>query len=113
MAASDFVLVPSRREPCGLTQFYGMRYGALPVAHAVGGLLDTVQDAGAGDGSTGTGILFREPTPAALLDAVDRALALGDRTEAYTQVQRRAMSMDFSWTKPARQYADLYASLRT
>lgn len=112
MAASDFVLVPSRREPCGLTQFYGMRYGALPVAHAVGGLLDTVQDAGAGDGSTGTGILFREPTPAALLAAVDRALALRGREDAYIQVQRRAMAMDFSWKKPAAQYADLYASLR-
>ncbi len=112
MAYSDFLLIPSRYEPCGLSQFYGMRYGALPVAHAVGGLVDSVTDVGAGDGSTGTGILFHEPTAKALLNAVDRALALRAKSAAYAMVQKRAMQSDHSWAQPARQYAQLYDSVR-
>ena len=110
LAASDFMLMPSRLEPCGLSQFYGMRYGALPVAHAVGGLADAIHDVKE-DGSEGTGILFRRPDREALMSAIDRALDLRSRPIAYAAVQRRAMEQDLSWHQPARAYADLYAKV--
>lgn len=110
LSASDFLLVPSQYEPCGLSQFYGMRYGALPVAHAVGGLVDAIQDA-TPDGTAGTGLLFKEASAAGLLGAVDRALALRLAKEAFAAVQIRAMSQDFSWSKPAAAYAKLYADV--
>ena len=73
-AGADFVLVPSRFEPCGLVQMYAQRYGALPVARATGGLVDTIVDCDA-KLETGTGFLFEEPTADALLGAVERAIA--------------------------------------
>lgn len=112
MAFSDFLLIPSRYEPCGLSQFYGMRYGALPVAHAVGGLVDSITDIGAGDGDEGTGVLFREPSAKALLAALDRAIALRGQPSAYDAIQQRAMQADHSWSQPARRYAQLYDSVR-
>ena len=110
MAASDLLLIPSRYEPCGISQFYAMQYGTLPVAHAVGGLEDSIADASA-DGSTGTGFKYREPTGAGLLSAIDRGLALKAVPTAWRAVQQRAMSQDLSWAIPARQYAELYARI--
>ena len=74
--AADLVAVPSRFEPCGLVQMYAQRYGALPVAHATGGLKDTIVDCDA-KLETGTGFLFEEPTADALLGATERAIAVG------------------------------------
>lgn len=113
LAASDFLLIPSRYEPCGLSQFYAKRYGALPIAHAVGGLADTITDVGAGDGSTGTGILMKELRPDTLLASVDRALALQSKPAAYAAVQKRAMQQDHAWTASAQRYVELYASAVT
>lgn len=110
LAASDFLLIPSRYEPCGLSQYYAKRYGAIPIAHAVGGLADTIADIGAGDGSVGTGILMNELTPDTLLASVDRAITLKSRTSAYEAVQQRAMLQDHSWPRSARQYVELYAA---
>lgn len=110
MGASDFLLVPSRYEPCGLSQFYAMRYGTLPVVHAVGGLADSVADVKPNEGA-GTGIVFRGATTDNLLAAIDRGLVLKAQPAAFSAVQRRAMGQDFSWTRPAREYVRLYESL--
>jgi len=113
MAGADIVLVPSRFEPCGLTQLYAMRYGALPLVRRTGGLADTVVDANAvtlADGSA-TGFVFDQESSEALLEAAQRAIALyGDRA-SWRRVMRQAMSRDFSWAASARQYEAVYAAL--
>jgi starch synthase len=101
-AGADMFLMPSRYEPCGLNQMYSQRYGTPPVARATGGLLDTIMD---GE----TGFLFEPAESAALVAAVKRALALYADARRWRELQRRAMTRDFSWAGSARQYADLYA----
>ncbi|MCZ7644279.1 MAG: glycogen synthase GlgA [Planctomycetota bacterium] len=110
-AGSDALLMPSRFEPCGLNQLYALRYGTVPIVHAVGGLGDTVTDAteaALADG-TATGFAFQEFTPQGLLGAVDRALALrqGDPA-AWTRLQRTGMGQDWSWPRSAERYVELY-----
>jgi starch synthase len=108
-AGSDLVLVPSRYEPCGLVQMYGQRYGALPVAHATGGLVDTIVDCD-GKLETGTGFLFEELTADALLGATERAIA-ARALPRWPGLVRRAMRLDRSWDRPARRYDQLYRAL--
>lgn len=108
-AGADLVLLPSRYEPCGLVQMYAQRYGALPVAHATGGLVDTIVDADA-KLETGTGFLFGEPTADALIGAVERAIA-ARALPRWPSLVRRAMRLDRSWDRPARRYEQLYRSL--
>ncbi|HWU86296.1 MAG TPA: glycogen/starch synthase, partial [Kofleriaceae bacterium] len=108
---SDLFAMPSRFEPCGLGQLYAMRYGAVPVVHAVGGLRDTVIDAGAAADAP-TGIRFDEATPRGLRAALERAVALYRDRDAFARVQRGALARDSSWTAPAHEYAQLYRSLR-
>lgn len=107
VAASDAMLVPSRYEPCGLSQFYAMRYGTLPVVHNVGGLADAVEDIDP-DGTKGCGITFQGMTPLHLLAAVDRVVSLHADAAKWKAAQRRAMVRDFSWTAPAKAYLDIY-----
>ena len=102
---SDFFLMPSRFEPCGLGQLYAMRYGSIPIVHAVGGLRDTVID-------PSTGIQFHAATTSALIEAVERAVKLFADHDALTSTRRHAMTRDSSWTASAQQYAELYAALR-
>jgi starch synthase len=109
LAAADLVLIPSRYEPCGLVQMYGQRYGALPVARATGGLIDTIVDCDA-KLETGTGFLFDDTTPEALLAATERAIAARTLPRWSTLV-RRAMRLDRGWERPARRYDQLYRSL--
>ena len=113
IAGSDSIVVPSRFEPCGLTQLYALRYGSPPVVRRTGGLADTVVDATAvtlADG-TATGLAFDEETQDGLLAALRRAVALyGDRA-AWRQVMRRGMTRDFSWSAAARDYLALYREL--
>lgn len=109
-AGADVLLIPSKFEPCGLTQFYGQRYGTIPIVHAVGGLEDSVDDADAA-GTTGTGLKFREYSSGALLQAVDRALVLFGDSAKWKALMLRAMSKDLSWDGPARDYAELYQRL--
>ncbi len=106
IAAADAVLVPARSAPCGLVQQHAQRYGALPIAHAVGGLTDTIVDADA-HGETGTGFLYDEPTAGGLTGAVTRAVA-AMRAPSWAALRRRAMRLDLSWERPARRYARLY-----
>lgn len=106
---SDFFLMPSRFEPCGLNQLYSQRYGSVPLVHAVGGLVDTVEDVRS---STGTGITFRGATADAVQGALRRALELFGNTDAYRAVQRRGLMRDFSWDSSASQYEALYEAVR-
>ncbi len=108
---SDLFAMPSRFEPCGLGQLYAMRYGSVPIVHAVGGLRDTVIDPGAVRG-TPTGIRFDAATPAALHAALARAVGLYREPVAFSSLQRGAMARDSSWTAPAHEYVQLYRSLR-
>ncbi|MCH8066700.1 MAG: glycogen synthase [Chloroflexi bacterium] len=106
----DLFLMPSRYEPGGLGQLVAMRYGAVPIVRHTGGLADSVapyEPAGAGGGQ-GTGFLFDEATPQALAAAIEQALAVYGDTEAWRRLQRRGMAQDFSWSRAAERYRDLY-----
>jgi starch synthase len=105
-AGADLFLMPSRYEPCGLNQMYSQRYGTPPVAHATGGLIDTIDD---GE----TGFLFERPERGALVAAVRRAVEYRRDASRWREMQRRGMQRDFSWSAAARQYADLYSRLAT
>jgi len=112
-AGSDVVLVPSRQEPCGLTQLYAQAYGALPLVRRTGGLADTVIGATPqtlADG-TATGFVFDRANGWALGEAINQALALFRNPRAWRRVQRQGMDTDFGWEGPARAYLDLYASI--
>ncbi|MHB1950505.1 MAG: glycogen synthase GlgA [Acidiferrobacteraceae bacterium] len=111
-AGADAFLMPSRFEPCGLNQMYSQRYGTPPIAHATGGLIDTIVDDDAGEGYSGrTGFLFREATAQSLAAAVVRAHGIyRDRTR-WRIVQSNAMRQDFSWGVSARRHAELYQSI--
>jgi starch synthase len=113
IAGSDIVLVPSRFEPCGLTQLYALRYGTLPLVRRVGGLADTVVDADAVTlaEDRATGLTFGAATAEALAAAIGRARALYRERALWQQVMRRAMRQDFSWSAAARKYLALYREL--
>jgi phosphoglucomutase len=112
-AGADAIIVPSRFEPCGLTQLYGLRYGTIPIVARVGGLADTVIDANeaALDDGVATGIQFAPVTAEALGFALARATALRADAEAWARLRRRAMTRNVSWARPARHYAALYRAL--
>lgn len=112
-AATDVTLVPSRFEPCGLTQMYGLKYGSLPLAHRVGGLADTVVDCALENLADGTanGFVFDDFTPEALARAMRRALALYGRKSEWRSVRQRAMQQPLGWDKAAAQYVALYRRL--
>jgi starch synthase len=108
-AGGDLFLMPSRFEPCGLSQLYSLRYGTVPVVRAVGGLEDTVEDY---DGwRHGTGFKFRDYTPAALLLAVRRAIETYRDRRAWKGIVSRGMAQDFSWDRSAASYEQVYAGL--
>jgi starch synthase len=106
---ADIVLVPSRFEPCGLVQLYAQRYGALPVAHATGGLSDTIVDCDAAL-ETGTGFLFQNPDTTELVGATERAIA-ATSSPRWPALRRRVMRLDLGWDRPARRYDQIYRSL--
>jgi starch synthase len=113
VGGADAILVPSRFEPCGLTQLYGLRYGTLPVVRRVGGLADTVVDATeeAVKADRATGFSFDAATPAALDGALQRATAVYAQPQLWRQMMLRAMAQDFSWRGAAQKYMTLYRSL--
>jgi starch synthase len=138
IAGADAIAVPSRFEPCGLTQMYGLRYGTLPIVRRVGGLADTVFDVSAdavtasatpsaissaaasatsastasGNTSPSTGFMFDAATPAALERCVRRAIEMRGQPEAWAARVNAAMSQALSWQGPANQYMALYEKLR-
>jgi starch synthase len=103
-AGADFLLMPSRYEPCGLSQMYAQKFGALPIAHRTGGLAETVFDGR-------TGLLFGAADFASLDAAVTRALALYQSPREFSAMRRAAMALDFGWARSAERYADLYRRL--
>jgi starch synthase len=109
-AGSDALMVPSRFEPCGLTQLCALRYGAVPVVSRVGGLADTVMDADDVTiaGNAATGIQFWPVTSEHLGGAIRRAKALFHNKPVWRGLQANGMTADVSWHDPARRYADLY-----
>ena len=105
-AGSDMFLMPSQFEPCGLNQLYSLKYGTPPIVHDVGGLADTVEDAPEG---RQTGFKFKEHTPAALLETLDRALAVFAAEPAmWRQIQLNGMAQDWSWQASAKKYVEVY-----
>jgi starch synthase len=107
-AGSDFFLMPSRYEPCGLNQMYSLVYGTLPIVRRTGGLVDTVENYNEKKG-TGTGFMFDDLTPRAIYDTVGWAVwAWYNRPEQIKAMQQRAMQLDFSWEKSAKKYIALY-----
>ena len=107
---ADAILVPSRFEPCGLTQLYGLRYGTVPIVSRVGGLADTIVDANysALQDGVATGFQFAPVTVEALEAALERAVALYRDKAAWRRMQRRGMTRRVGWARAAEQYADLY-----
>ena len=103
-AGSDALLIPSRFEPCGLTQMIAMAYGTLPIARATGGLVDTIEH-------DKTGFLFEHAEPEGLLWATKVARGAYDAPEHWQYMMREAMAQDFAWQASAKRYADLYDSL--
>jgi starch synthase len=110
IAGADAIVVPSRFEPCGLTQLYALRYGTLPVVRRVGGLADTVVDADepALQAERATGFVFDAATPLALDTALQRAATLFAQTARWQRVMQRAMAQDHSWQGAATRYMALY-----
>jgi starch synthase len=107
-AGGDFLLMPSRFEPCGLSQLYAMIYGTLPIVRSTGGLIDTVENYGEREG-TGTGFRFDDATPDALYHTIGWACATYyDRPNAFRQLQINGMSGAYSWDASAKQYEDIY-----
>jgi len=110
-AGADMMIIPSRYEPCGLTQMIAMRYGCVPVARATGGLKDTIGDYDAEPVSQSTGFLFQEPSYSALATAMWRALEVYKDKRRWRGLQRRGMKKDFSWERSAREYCGLYNTM--
>ena len=106
-AGSDFFLIPSRYEPCGLGQLISMRYGSIPVGRSTGGLADTIQDFSPLI-SKGTGFLFSDYTSSAMQDAIKRALCVYTDRDKLKKMILSAMNMDFSWKSSAERYIELY-----
>lgn len=115
MAGADVLLVPSRFEPCGLTQLYALRYGTLPLVRRVGGLADTVVDATPDNlqADRATGFVFGDATRFALGGRIQEACALYRDEAAWRKVQRRGMVQDFSWDDSAANYEALYRTLHS
>lgn len=112
-AGADMLLAPARFEPCGLTQLYAMRYGSVPIVRRTGGLADTVTNADRRSitRQTATGFCFAEPTLAAMVGAIDRALDLYSQPLVWRRLQLRAMAQDFSWDSSAANYVALYSAM--
>jgi starch synthase len=107
LAGSDLFLAPSRYEPCGLYQIYGLKYASIPVVSSVGGLFDTVEDYDETEGG-GSGFVMESLDEESLIKAVERALALYKDKEKWREVSKTAMEEDFSWEISAKRYIDIY-----
>jgi starch synthase len=107
-AGSDFFLMPSRSEPCGLTQLYAMRYGTVPVVRATGGLVDTVENFVEGH-EQGTGLVFQDASALALFNTLGWACATYyDRPQEFAGLRQRGMAREFSWRRSAADYLQTY-----
>jgi starch synthase len=108
-AGADFLLMPSRVEPCGLNQLYALRYGTIPLVRKTGGLKDTVIDIGNPDGY---GINFEQVSVGDITHGIYRALELYRNIRTFRSLRKKIMQLDFSWNKSATDYIDLYQSFQ-
>ena len=108
-AGSDLFIVPSRYEPCGLTQMYALRFGAIPIVRHTGGLADTIKDVNSYP--DGNGFVFYDPSSIALQEACIRALTLYENKHVWWSIVKRAMKQDFSWDNSAHEYIKLYLKI--
>lgn len=113
MAGADMFIMPSRFEPCGLNQMYGLRYGTPPIVTRTGGLADSIQDSNSASmkNNTATGFVMNQAEPQQLLNAVERALVYYHDPRAWRKIQRNGMRRDLSWNHSAQAYLQLYQSL--
>lgn len=107
IAGADIFLMPSRFEPCGLTQLYALKYGTIPVVHRIGGLADTIHPFDSATGR-GNGFVFDKPDTRSLLTTLKRALKMYRNEKAWQKIMKNAMRQDFSWAVSARKYVKLY-----
>jgi len=107
-AGADFLLMPSRVEPCGLNQLYALRYGTVPIVRRTGGLTDTVIDIG----DDGFGICHDQATSWDIKLSMERAKAFYKNKKAFKDNRQRIMGIDHSWKRAAKEYIDLYKSLK-
>lgn len=107
-AGSDFLIMPSRVEPCGLNQLYSFRYGTIPIVRAVGGLKDTVIDIG---DDNGRGIRFNNFSISDIYMAASRAVSLYENKESIAEIRKRIMKLDFSWEQSCKNYLNIYKNL--
>jgi starch synthase len=110
-AGADMFLMPSRFEPCGLNQMYSLRYGTVPIVHAVGGLADTVRPY-TPRARRANGFRFYEPTEDALVRAVQQAVRVYRDCEAWQRLMRQGMAANHSWETSAREYVKVYRRAR-
>lgn len=108
IAGSDFLLIPSRYEPCGLTQLYALRYGTIPIVRKTGGLADTVEHFDPGTGK-GNGCVFNDPDTGAILWGVTMALQWYRDANNWTRIRTNAMAADHSWSQRVDAYVNLYS----
>jgi starch synthase len=106
-AGSDFLLMPSRVEPCGLNQMYALRYGTIPIVRRIGGLKDTIVDIGDG----GFGICHVQASVKDVCDSIDRAVTLYANPYEFKKIRKKCMLIDHSWDKSAQEYLTLYKTL--
>lgn len=111
VGGADAFLMPSRYEPCGLTQLYAMRYGTPPIVRRTGGLADTVIDIDESP-TLGTGVLFDAPSVIALGDAIERTITAWTDKPRWRAMQRRGIAQDFGWDRGASEYRDVYLAAR-
>ncbi len=107
-AGADFILMPSRVEPCGLNQMYALRYGAIPIVRSIGGLKDTVKDISEKDGF---GICHRDVSVSEITEAIERGANLFEKKEKYHKIRKKIMGINHSWDASALAYINLYKSL--
>jgi starch synthase len=107
-AGADFLLMPSRVEPCGLNQMYAMRYGTMPMVRKTGGLRDTVIDMGE---DRGYGITFLHASIGDIMHAVSRAVQVYPDTTRVNEMRATMMNIDNSWDNSAQQYVDVYRQI--
>ena len=107
-AAADMILMPSRVEPCGLNQLYALKYGTIPIVRGIGGLKDTVLDI---SDSEGYGFVFDKLEVPVIVETICRAVAYLSQPNKKEEIVKRAMSLDYSWTKSAQKYIELYNQL--
>lgn len=108
-AAADFIIMPSRVEPCGLNQLYAMRYGTIPVVRSTGGLKDTVVDVSE---PNGYGITFDNANVGEITHAIYRAVAIYNQKDVFRSIRKKIMQLDFSWDRSAEEYVALYQSFQ-